>query len=58
VRANAAEALRACGEPGRAALRRAVVAEDRFARDRAREALALEAALATSRCELPLREAA
>ena len=58
VRANAAEALRACGEPGREALRRALVAEDRFARDRAREALALEAALATSRCELPLREAA
>ncbi len=58
VRANAAEALRACGEPGRDALRRAVVSEDRFARDRAREALALEAALATSRCELPLREAA
>jgi HEAT repeat protein len=58
VRANAAEALRACGEPGREALRRAVAATDRFARDRAREALALDAALATSRCVLPLREAA
>jgi HEAT repeat protein len=58
VRANAAEALRACGEPGREALRRALASTDRFARDRAREALALEAALATSSCALPLREAA
>jgi HEAT repeat protein len=58
VRANAAEALRGCGEPGREALRHAIAATDRFARDRAREALALEAALATSRCVLPLPEAA
>jgi HEAT repeat protein len=58
VRADAAEALRACGEPGRQALRRALDAPDRFARDRAREALALEAALATSRCVLPQRNVA
>jgi HEAT repeat protein len=58
VRANAADALRACGEPGRQALLRALAATDRFARDRAREALALEAALRTSSCVLPVREAA
>ena len=58
VRANAAEALRGCGEPGIAALHRAVGSPDRFARDRAREALALESALAQARCELPVRAAA
>jgi HEAT repeat protein len=41
VRANAATALRHLGEPGVAALRRAALSEDRFARDRAREALSL-----------------
>jgi HEAT repeat protein len=42
VRANAAEALRRLGEPGLQALRDALVHPDRYARDRAREALALE----------------
>ncbi len=41
VRANAAEALAWLGEPGIAALRRVVQHGDRYARDRAREALAL-----------------
>lgn len=43
VRANAARALRELGEPGLAALRRAVDHEDRYAADRAREQLALHA---------------
>jgi HEAT repeat protein len=44
VRARAAEALRALGEPGLAALRRcAETHPDPFARERAAEALALEA---------------
>ena len=42
VRANAAGALRELGEPGHAALERALEHEDRYARDRAREALALD----------------
>jgi HEAT repeat protein len=42
VRANAAEALRQLGEPGRAALERALDHQDRYARDRAREALAMD----------------
>jgi HEAT repeat protein len=42
VRANAASALRELGEPGHAALERALKHEDRYARDRAREALALD----------------
>ena len=42
VRANAAEALLAAGPNGIAALARAAHAADRFARDRAREALELE----------------
>ena len=42
VRANAASALRELGEPGRAALERALEHEDRYARDRAQEALALD----------------
>jgi HEAT repeat protein len=42
VRANAATALRALGKPGRAALERALVHEDAYARDRAREALAMD----------------
>jgi HEAT repeat protein len=41
VRANAATSLRHLGEAGTAALRRAARSEDRFARDRAREALSL-----------------
>jgi HEAT repeat protein len=41
VRANAATSLRHLGEAGMAALRRAAQSEDRFARDRAREALSL-----------------
>ena len=45
VRANAAQALRALGEPGLAELRAAAQDPDRFARDRAAEALSLEAAL-------------
>ncbi|HEV7773517.1 MAG TPA: HEAT repeat domain-containing protein [Conexibacter sp.] len=43
VRANAARALRELGEPGLAALRRAVDHQDRYAADRAREQLALHA---------------
>ena len=42
VRANAAAALRELGDPGRAALERALSHEDPYARDRAREALALD----------------
>jgi HEAT repeat protein len=42
VRANAAAALRALGAPGRAALVRALGHEDAYARDRAREALAMD----------------
>ena len=42
VRANAASALRELGEPGRAALERALDHRDRYARDRAREALAMD----------------
>jgi HEAT repeat protein len=42
VRANCAEALVAAGPAGRAALEAALVSEDRFARERAREALELE----------------
>jgi HEAT repeat protein len=42
VRANAAEALRRLGEPGLRALRASLSHRDRYARDRAREALALE----------------
>jgi HEAT repeat protein len=41
VRANAARALRELGEPGIAALRRALEHDDRYAADRAREQLAL-----------------
>ncbi len=41
VRANAATALRRLGEPGHDALRRALDHDDRYARDRAREALAM-----------------
>jgi HEAT repeat protein len=43
VRANAATSLRQLGDAGMAALRRAARSEDRFARDRAREALSLSA---------------
>ena len=42
VRANAAGALRTLGEPGREALHRALDHPDRYARDRAREALAMD----------------
>ena len=42
VRANAADALRAAGPHGLEALRRAAHSKDRFARDRAREALEIE----------------
>ena len=42
VRANAGTALRALGAPGRDALERALAHEDAFARDRAREVLALD----------------
>jgi HEAT repeat protein len=42
VRANAAEALRQLGDPGRAALERTLDHQDRYARDRAREALAMD----------------
>jgi HEAT repeat protein len=42
VRANAAEGLRHMGVPGRAALERALDHQDRYARDRAREALAMD----------------
>jgi HEAT repeat protein len=45
VRANAADALRASGPPGMLALERATRSPDGFARDRAREALALVAAV-------------
>ena len=41
VRANAGTALWRMGEPGRAALERALAHEDAYARDRAREALAM-----------------
>ena len=44
VRGNAARALRELGTPGIAALRNATQHEDRYARDRAREQLALQAA--------------
>ncbi len=44
VRANAAEALRFAGPEGLAALRRATTSDDRFAAERAREALALVSA--------------
>lgn len=44
VRANCATALRGLGEPGLEALRRALHHPDRFASDRAAEALSLEAA--------------
>jgi hypothetical protein len=44
VRANAAEALRAAGPEGLAALERAARGPDRFAAERAREALALATA--------------
>ena len=43
VRANAAEALRVAGAPGIAALERATRGDNRFAAERAREALALVA---------------
>ncbi|MGH2785022.1 MAG: HEAT repeat domain-containing protein [Actinomycetota bacterium] len=43
VRSNSATALRLLGEPGLAALRRALGSGDRYARDRAREALDLAA---------------
>ena len=42
VRANAASALRSLGEPGHKALERALDHPDRYARDRAREALAMD----------------
>ena len=42
VRANAAGALRELGEPGHVALERALEHEDRYARDRARETLAMD----------------
>lgn len=42
VRANAAASLRSLGEPGHAALERALDHPDRYARDRAREALAMD----------------
>ena len=44
VRANAAEALRFAGPEGLAALQRATTSDDRFAAERAREALALVSA--------------
>lgn len=44
VRTNAARALRELGEPGIAALRRALEHDDRYAADRAREQLALHEA--------------
>jgi HEAT repeat protein len=44
VRANAAEALRFAGPAGLAALQRATTSDDRFAAERAREALALVSA--------------
>jgi HEAT repeat protein len=43
VRANAARALRELGEPGMQALRAALEHDDRYAADRAREQLALQA---------------
>jgi HEAT repeat protein len=45
VRGNAARALRELGAPGIEALRRALGHEDRYARDRAREQLALHAVI-------------
>jgi HEAT repeat protein len=45
VRTNAARALRELGEPGIEALRRTLKHEDRYAADRAREQLALHAAV-------------
>jgi HEAT repeat protein len=45
VRANAARALRELGEPGLEALRQAVEHDDRYAADRAREQLALQAVI-------------
>jgi HEAT repeat protein len=45
VRTNAARALRELGEPGIEALRRALDHDDRYASDRAREQLALHAAI-------------
>jgi hypothetical protein len=42
VRANCAEALVAAGPDGRAALEAALRSADRFARERAREALELD----------------
>ena len=42
VRANAAASLRALGQPGHQALERALDHPDRYARDRAREALAMD----------------
>jgi HEAT repeat protein len=42
VRANAASSLRALGDPGHKALERALDHPDRYARDRAREALAMD----------------
>jgi hypothetical protein len=45
VRANAARALRALGDPGIEALRRALEHDDRYAADRAREQLALDAVI-------------
>ncbi len=47
VRANAAGALQALGAPGRDALIRALTSPDAFARDRAREQLALHAVART-----------
>jgi HEAT repeat protein len=44
VRANCGAGLRRLGPSGLAALRRALRSDDRFARDRAREALDMEAA--------------
>jgi HEAT repeat protein len=46
VRANAARALRELGDPGIEVLRRAVEHDDRYAADRAREQLALQAVVA------------
>jgi HEAT repeat protein len=57
VRANAAEALRFAGPDGLAALRRASTSDDRFAAERAREALALVSAHDEARVG-PLRLAA
>lgn len=53
VRANAANALRRLGAEGLAALERATGHPDRYARDRAREALALEAVAAERRRRAP-----